>query len=62
MNKLIRSILRFIICHKRLDAFFSKYDWFNKLVYEEAQALIGNRPCGINYKDIFTKNESSRNY
>lgn len=44
MHKVIRSVLRFIILHKRLYAFFTKYSWFNKLVYEEAQALIGNRP------------------
>jgi len=44
MHEAIRSILRFIIRHKRLDAFFSKCDWFKKLIYEEAQAVIGNRP------------------
>ena len=44
MHKRIRSILRFIIRHKRLDAFFSKHSWFKKLLYEEAQAVIGNRP------------------
>ena len=44
LHKVIRSVLRFIIRHRRLDVFFSKYDWFNKLIYEEAQAVIGNRP------------------
>lgn len=44
MHKAIRSVLRFIIRHKRLDAFFGKYNWFRKLIYEEAQAVIGNRP------------------
>lgn len=44
MHKAIRSVLRFIIRHKKLDAFFSKYDWFRRLIYEEAQAVIGNRP------------------
>ena len=44
MHKIIRSILRFIIKHKKLERFFSKFKWFNHLVYEEAQAVIGNRP------------------
>ena len=44
MHKAIRSVLRFIIRHKKLNAFFSKYDWFRRLIYEEAQAVIGNRP------------------
>lgn len=42
-HKTIRSILRFIIQHKRLNNLLSKWKWFNNLCYEEAQAVIGNR-------------------
>lgn len=44
MHRFIRNILWFIIRHKRIDRVFSKWKWFNHLVYEEAQAIIGNRP------------------
>ena len=44
MHKFIRSALRYVVNHKRLDRFFSRYKWFNHIVYEEAQAVIGNRP------------------
>lgn len=44
MHRTIRCVLRFIINHKRLNKLFSKKKWFNKLCYEEAQAVIGNRP------------------
>lgn len=44
MHRFIRSILRFIIRHKRINHIFSKWKWFNHLCYEEAQAVIGNRP------------------
>ena len=42
-DKFIRSILRFVIKRKHLYTMFSKYDWFNNLVYEQAQKLLGNR-------------------
>lgn len=44
MHKYIRGILRFIIQHKKIDRIFSKWKWFRTLCYEEAQAIIGNRP------------------
>ena len=43
IHKIIRSVLRFIINHKRLHKVFEKYKWFNELVYDEAQRIIGNR-------------------
>lgn len=44
MHKFIRIILRFIIDHKKLCRIFDRWKWFNNLCYEEAQAVIGNRP------------------
>lgn len=44
MHKIIREILRFIIRHRKLNKVFSKFDWFNYICHEEAQAIIGNRP------------------
>lgn len=44
MHRQIRNVLRFIIRHKRLHNIFGKWNWFNNLCYEEAQAVIGNRP------------------
>ena len=44
LHRFIRSILRFIIRHKKINRVFSKWKWFNHLCYEEAQAVIGNRP------------------
>lgn len=44
MHRFIRTVLRFIIRHNRIDRVFSKWKWFNHLRYEEAQAVIGNRP------------------
>ena len=43
IHKAIRIVLRFIIEHKRLYKWFEKYKWFNDLVYDEAQRVIGNR-------------------
>ena len=42
-DKIINSILRFIIRHKTLYKIFSKYKWYNNLMYEQAQKIIGNR-------------------
>lgn len=44
IHKTIRKILRFIIHHKMIYNIFHKRKWFNNLCYEEAQAVIGNRP------------------
>ena len=43
MHKIIRSVLRFILHHKRVYKVFEKYKWFNELMYDEAQRIIGNR-------------------
>lgn len=43
IHKIIRSVLRFIIHHKRLCKTLEKYKWFNDLVYDEAQRILGNR-------------------
>jgi len=43
MHKMIRAVLRFIIRHKKLCSIFNRWKWFNDLIYEEAQATIGNR-------------------
>jgi len=42
MHRFIRRILRYIIRHKRLNKIFSRWKWFNRVCYEEAQAVIGN--------------------
>ncbi len=44
MHKAIRAVLRSIIKHKRICKIFEQWKWFNHLCYEEAQAVIGNRP------------------
>lgn len=43
MHKIIRNILRFIIRHKKLYKIFTKRKWFNDLIYDEAQRILGNR-------------------
>lgn len=44
MHRLIRMVLRFIIRYKRISRIFDKWEWYKHLCYEEAQAVIGNRP------------------
>jgi len=42
-DKIINDILRFIIRNEKLYKVFTKYKWFNDIVYEQAQKIIGNR-------------------
>ena len=44
MHRQIRNVLRFIIKHRKLDKLFEKWNWYKHLCYEEAQAILGNRP------------------
>ena len=42
-DKIINSILRIIIRHKKLHLILSKHEWYTELLYEQAQKIIGNR-------------------
>lgn len=42
-DKIINAILRFIIEHKKLHSILLKHEWYTKLLYEQAQKIIGNR-------------------
>ena len=44
MIKIYHDFLRFIIRHKIMNKTIGKTKWFNHLVYEESQWIIGNRP------------------
>ena len=39
-DKIIRKIMRFIFRHKQLYKIFSKYEWFNNSVREQAQKVL----------------------
>lgn len=42
-DKLIIKFLLFVINNERLYKIFTQYKWFNDLMYEQAQKIIGNR-------------------
>ena len=49
VHRIIFRFLNFTICHKHINEFFSRCGWYHKMLYEEAQAVIGNRPWSYIY-------------
>lgn len=47
-HKVVRAIVRWMDRHNTIYTRLRKYEWYQNLIYEEAQGLIGNRPWSDN--------------